>query len=300
VSAGVEDSIHHEQNSRASRRHQNKIKPHRQGDDVTQKRRPITLITGASSGIGTALAHEFAAHGHELVLVARREQALGALAHAIAAKGGPRPTVLCADLARTDAMQDIAKALDQHGLEPDVVVNNAGFGLLGAADELDRAEQLAMIDLNVRALTDLSLAFIDSLKRRRGGILNVASIAAFMPGPGMAVYYASKAYVLSFSEALHRELKPNGVRVTVLCPGPVPTEFQARAGITGELFPRLLTRSAERVAGDGYRGLKEGRRVVVPGSVNRAVGTFARFAPRGLLLSLIGRRQRRRRWSLPH
>jgi short-subunit dehydrogenase len=176
-----------------------------------------------------------------------------------------------------------------------VVVNNAGFGLLGAADKLDRAEQLAMIDVNVRALTDLSLAFIESLKRRRGGILNVASIAAFMPGPGMAVYYASKAYVLSFSEALHRELKPKGVRVTVLCPGPVPTEFQARAGMTGDAFPRLLTRSAEQVARDAYRGLKQGRRVVVPGLATSAVATVIRFVPRSILLSLIDRQQRGRR-----
>jgi short-subunit dehydrogenase len=215
---------------------------------VTQEKRPVTLITGASSGIGAALAHEFAANGHELVLIARREQALAALADAIAAKGASRPTVLPADVARTDVTRDIAEALDQRGLEPDVVVNNAGFGLVGDADTLDRAEQLAMIDLDVRALTDLSLAFVDSLKRRRGGILNVASTAAFMPGPGMAVYYASKAYVLSFSEALHRELKPKGVRVTVLCPGPVPTEFQARAGLAADAFPRILKRSAEQVA----------------------------------------------------
>ena len=262
---------------------------------MTQERRPVTLITGASAGIGAALAHEFAAHGHELVLVARREQVAGALAHAIAAKQAKRPTVLGADLARSDAVQGIAEALDRRCLEPDVVVNNAGFGLLGAADELDRAEQLAMIDLNVRALTDLSLAFIDSLKRRKGGILNVASIAAFMPGPGMSVYYATKAYVLSFSEALHRELKPKGVRVTVLCPGPVPTEFQARAGMGTDAFPRLLTRSAERVAKEGYRGLKDGQRVVVPGSANRAVSTFAGFVPRRLLLNFIGRLQNRQR-----
>jgi short-subunit dehydrogenase len=111
----------------------------------------------------------------------------------------------------------------------------------------------------------------------------------------MAVYYATKAYVLSFSEALHRELKPKGVRVTALCPGPVPTEFQARAGMSGEVFPQLLSRSAERVARDGYHGFKEGQRVVVPGSANRAARTFASFAPRSLLLSLIGRRQHRRR-----
>jgi uncharacterized protein len=261
---------------------------------VTQEKRPITLITGASAGIGAALAHEFAAHGHELVLVARREQALGALADAIAAKGANRPTVLRADLARADAVQGIAEALDQRGLEPDVVVNNAAFGLLGAADQLDRTEQLAMIDLNVRALTDLSLAFIDSLKRRRGGILNMASIAAFMPGPGMAVYYATKAYVLSFSEALHRELKPKGVRVTVLCPGPVPTGFQARAGMSDDALPRILTRSAEQVARDGYRGLVQGRRVVVPGSANRVVTTAVRFTPHRILLDLIARQQRGR------
>jgi uncharacterized protein len=262
---------------------------------VTQEKRPITLITGASAGIGAALAHEFAAHGHELVLVARREHALGALADAIAAKGANRPTVLRADLARADAVQGIAEALDQRGLEPDVVVNNAAFGLLGAADQLDRTEQLAMIDLNVRALTDLSLAFIDSLKRRRGGILNMASIAAFMPGPGMAVYYATKAYVLSFSEALHRELKPKGVRVTVLCPGPVPTGFQARAGMSDDALPRILTRSAEQVARDGYRGLVQGRRVVVPGSANRVVTTAVRFTPHRILLDLIARQQRGRR-----
>jgi uncharacterized protein len=250
---------------------------------VTAEKRPVTLITGASAGIGTALAHEFATHGHELVLVARREQALIALADAIAAKGSPRPTVLRADIAHIDAARDIAEALAQRGLEPGNVVNNAGFGLLGRADKLDRAAQLAMIDLNVRALTDLSLAFVDSLERRRGGILNVASIAGFLPGPGMAVYYATKAYVLSFSEALHQELLPRGVRVTALCPGPVRTEFQARAGIEGTLSP-LLTRSAEQVAEEGYRGLKEGRRVVVPGFANQIVTTLVRFAPRRILL----------------
>ena len=193
--------------------------------------RPITLITGASAGIGAALAQVFAAHDHELVLVARREQRLLALADAIAARGGQRPVVLPIDLARADVADRIGSELAARGLEPDIVVNNAGFGLVGRAAELDRAEQLGMIDINVRALTDLSLAFVDSLERHRGGILNVASIAGFLPGPGMAVYHATKAFVLSFSEALHAELAPRGVRVTALCPGPVPTEFQARAGI---------------------------------------------------------------------
>jgi short-subunit dehydrogenase len=262
---------------------------------VSGERRPVTLITGASAGIGAALAHEFSAHGHELVLIARREQALAALADAIAAKGRARPTVLPADLARVDAARDIADALARRGLEPDTVVNNAGFGLIGNAHELDRAEQLAMIDVNVRALTELSLAFIDSLERRRGGILNVASVGGFLPGPGIAVYYASKAYVISFSEALHRELEPKGVRVTVLCPGPVPTEFHARAGATGEVFPPLLTRSAERVARDAYRGLREGRRMVVPGSANQVVTALIRFVPRSILLRFGDTRRRRPR-----
>ena len=262
---------------------------------MTEEPRAVTLITGASAGIGAALAREFAAHGHEVVLIARREPALAALADAIAATGAPRPTVLAADVARPDAARDIAEALARLGLEPNVVVNNAGFGLLGAADRLDRAEQLAMIDLNVRALTDLSLAFIDSLKRRRGGILNVASVAGFLPGPGMAVYYATKAYVLSFSEALHHELKGAGVRVTALCPGPVPTEFQTRSGVTGQLFPSLLTRSAQRVARDGYRALADGRRVVVPGSANRVVTMIAPFVPRSVLFrSMDGYRRSRR------
>jgi len=258
---------------------------------VNDERRPVTVITGASAGIGTALAHEFAAHGHELVLIARREQALSALADAIAATGAARPTVLRMDVARIDAARDIGEALARRGLEPEIVVNNAGFGLLGSADKLARADQLAMIDLNVRALTDLSLAFLDSLERRRGGILNVASVAGFLPGPGMAVYYASKAYVISFSEALHHELKPRGVRVTVLCPGPVPTEFQARAGITDLPFPPLLMRSPVRVARDGYRGLKEGRRMVVPGSANKVVALLARLMPRGIALHLAAMRQ---------
>jgi short-subunit dehydrogenase len=256
--------------------------------------RPVTLITGASAGIGSALAHVFAAHGHELVLVARREQKLAALAQAIAAKGHPLPIVLPCDLERPDAVARLGEALRAAGVEPAIVVNNAGFGLVGSAAALDRAEQLAIIDLNVRALTDLSLAFIESLGRHRGGILNVASVAGFMPGPGMAVYYASKAYVLSFSEALHRELGGRGVRVTTLCPGPVPSEFQARAGHKAKAYPPLLTQTAEQVAEAGYRGLAAGRRLVVPGLANKLVTVLTRFIPRGLALALIDRRNRGR------
>ena len=246
--------------------------------------KPVTLITGASSGIGAELAHVFAEHGHELVLTARREAELEALASAIAAAGHAKPLVLPADLVQRDTVARLAAALAANGVEPDNVVNNAGYGLAGKADELDRDDQLAMIDLDVRAPTELSLAFVDSLQRHRGGILNVASTAAFLPGPGMAVYYASKAYVLSFSEALHQELKRRGIRVTALCPGPVLTEFQARAGLKLSGYLRLLPLvSAERVARLAYRGFRRGQRVVIPGPFNRISAITARLSPHAVL-----------------
>jgi uncharacterized protein len=256
--------------------------------------RPVTLITGASAGIGTALAHEFARHGHELLLIARREQRLAELADTIAAQGRKRPLILPLDLAAPDAVGRITDALAKLDVDPEIVVNNAGFGLVGAAAKLDLAEQLAMIDVNIRVLTDLSLAFVGTLQRHRGGILNVASVAGFLPGPGMAIYYASKAYVLSFSEALHCELKPRGVRVTVLCPGPVPTEFQARAGVRNERYPALVKQTAEQVAQAGYRGFMAGRRLVVPGIGNKLVTFLLRASPRGLAAAGVEAQQRLR------
>jgi short-subunit dehydrogenase len=256
---------------------------------------PVTLITGASAGIGLELARVFARHGHTLVLVARREQRLNALAGEIAAAGRPKPLVLAIDLSEPDAAERTAAALAARELEPDIIVNNAGFGLVGRAAALDRDEQLGMIDLNVRALAELSLAFIDSLARHRGGILNVASVAGFLPGPGSAVYYAGKAFVLSFTEALHHELAPRGIRVTCLCPGPVATEFQARAGIAEAAPQWPLAVSAERVAEAGYRGLMRGRRVVVPGWGNKLIAALApRLLPRPILLSLVDARQLKR------
>ena len=249
--------------------------------------KPVTLITGASAGIGAALADVFADHGHALVLVARRAPQLNAIADAIEERGHARPRVMAIDLAHADATKRIEDELREAGEEPQFVVNNAGFGLLGPASSLDRDEQLAMIDLNARVLTDLSLRFVDSLARHKGGILNVASVASFMPGPGMAVYHATKAYVLSFSEALHREFKPRGVRVTALCPGPVATEFQTRAGMPAGYFPRFMARTAERVAREGYDGLMRGKRVVVPGSDNKVATLLARLLPRGLVLRLV-------------
>jgi short-subunit dehydrogenase len=257
---------------------------------------PITLITGASAGIGAALADEFARHGHALVLVARREPQLQAVADAVERRGHPRPRVMTADLAAPGAADRIDAQLRAAGLEVQFLVNNAGFGLVGPATSLDRGEQLAIVDLNARALTELSLCFVDSMARHKGGILNVASLAGFMPGPGMAVYHATKAYVLSFSEALHQELKARDVRVTALCPGPVETEFQARAGMPSDYFPPMFARSAERVAREGYGGLMANRRVVVPGSHNRVAALLPRLLPRGLMLSIMSRyRQSRTR-----
>ena len=258
---------------------------------------PVTLITGASAGIGTALARKFAAKGHDLVLVARREAQLNTVAAEIVAAGGKLPVVVAIDLTRIDAPVRLAHELGSRGLEPEIVVNNAGFGLLGLAAELDRGEQLAMIDLNVRALTDLSLRFVDSLARHKGGVLNVGSVAGFLPGPGMAVYYATKAYVLSFSEALHKELSPRGVRVSVLCPGPVPTEFQAHAGMGDVSAKSLLGCTPEEIADVGYDGFMRGKRVILPDLPNKIVPLIPRLLPRSWVLAitdLTGRRKRQR------
>ena len=257
--------------------------------------RPVTVITGASAGIGAALARVFARNGHELALVARRADRLRALADEIAATGAKRPIVIAADLAQPNVSRQIGEALAAQGAEPQFMVNNAGFGLVGLAASRDRDEQLAMIDVNVRALTELSLAFVASLERHRGGLLNVGSMAGFLPGPGMAVYYATKAYVLSFTEALHSELKFRGIRVTLLCSGPVPTEFASRAGVSGGLAPGILTQTAERVAEQAYRGLMRGQRTVVPGLANKLITILVRVFPRRLLLRIVDSRQSRRR-----
>src|SRR6266404_368877 len=255
----------------------------------------VTLITGASAGIGAELARVFASNGHRLALVARRADRLAKLAGAIAASGGAPSIVIACDLEQPDAGDKIAAALAAEGVEVEYVVNNAGFGLFGNAIELDRADQLGIIDVNVRAMTELSLRFSDQLIRYRGGILNVGSVAGFLPGPGMAVYYASKAYVLSFSEALRRELAPRGVRVTALCPGPVPSEFQARAGFKPGFDSAILNVSASDVAQAGYRGLMANKRAVLPGLGIKVVPFLLRLFPRGFILAAVGCFQLRKR-----
>src|ERR1051325_510182 len=255
--------------------------------------RPVALITGASSGIGAALAQVFAQNGHEIVLAARRAPQLAEIAARIRAAAQHAPHILPIDLTRSDAAEFIAGELAARNLEPAFLINNAGYGLLGPAAKLNRHDQLAMIDLNCRTLTDLSLRWIGSLARHRGGILNVASISGFIPGPGMSVYNASKAYVISFSVGLRRELQPKGIRVTALCPGPVATEFQARAGIHDVHYPRGFDRSAAEVARQGYLGLMRGKPVVVPGMHNKLVPWLPRVLPRSFIADMVYGRLRR-------
>jgi len=255
----------------------------------------VTLITGASAGIGAELARVFAANGHRVALAARRTDRLTALAGEIVASGGAAPIIIPCDLVDPNAGDRIAEALKTAGAEVEYVVNNAGFGVFGRAVERDRAEQLEIIAVNIRALTDLSLRFSDQLIRHRGGLLNLGSIAGFLPGPGMAVYYASKAFVLSFTEAMRQELAPHGVRVTVVCPGPVPSEFQDRAGFAPGFDSAVLNVSPADVARQAYQGLMANKRAVMPGIGIKMVPILLRLFPRSFILAAVGRFQLRKR-----
>ena len=239
------------------------------------------LITGASSGIGRALAHEFASHGHDLVLVARTSSALEALAAELARDHGVRASSLAADLTQVDATSRLVAELDNAGLSIDVLVNNAGFGMQGTFAELPVDRQLQMIQLNAVVLTDLTRRLLPGMiARRRGGVLNVGSTAAFQPGPFMAVYYATKAYVVSFSEAIAEEVSGSGVRVSCLAPGPTESGFADTAGLVGtRLFSGPVMR-ADDVARIAYAGWDRGESLVIAGRGNRLRAMVARFAPR--------------------
>lgn len=242
------------------------------------------LVTGASSGIGEELARLFAADGSDLVLVARRRERLEALAAELEKRHGVAVGVEAVDLSRPERLAELCRRLDQQGVEVDVLVNNAGFGARGTVAELPEERQLEMVRLNIEALTALTRALLPGmLARRRGGILNVGSVAGFQPGPFMAVYYASKAYVLSFSEALAEELRGSGVGVTVLAPGPTVTGFQEAAGLEGSLLFELLPMAAAPVARAGHRGFRRGKVLVVPGLGNRLLAFSHRLFPRRLV-----------------
>lgn len=190
----------------------------------------VTVITGASGGIGEELAIVAAKAGRNLVLVARSTEGLARVADRIASQDLARPEIVAVDLGEADAADRLSETLAKKSLTVSELVNNAGYGLVGPVAALDRKQQLGIVDLNIRALTDLTLRFLPEILQARGGILNVASTAAFQPGPNMAIYYASKSFVLSFTEALAYELRGR-VRVSALCPGPVPTGFQDRKSV---------------------------------------------------------------------
>ena len=255
----------------------------------------VTIVTGASGGIGEALAHLAAEGGRNLVLVARSATGLAKVADAIAKSGHPRPQTVAMDLGEPGAADRLAAWLKKRRLSVSEIVNNAGYGLVGPTDKLNRAAQLGIVDLNVRALTELTLRFLPEIVAARGGVLNVASTAAFQPGPQMNVYYASKAYVLFFTEALHHELKGR-VRVTALCPGPTPTGFTKRANPGRAMRLSLLPQSkASAVAEAGWRGFVRGKRVVTPGVMNKVGAFSARVTPRPVLLNMIAMLQANRR-----
>ncbi|KLK93766.1 short-chain dehydrogenase [Microvirga vignae] len=251
------------------------------------------VITGASSGIGAELARVLAARGYSLVLTARRHERLEALAEEIQSAHRVQVEAMALDLEDREAPQDLAEMLRDRGIQVHTLVNNAGFGLRGNFASLPFERQIAMIDLNVRALTALSRLMLPGmLERGRGGILNVASTAAFQAGPYMAVYYATKAFVLSFSEALHEEARPHGVTVTALCPGPTESEFSATADLESSKLFKQGTMSAAEVARMGVDGYETGKAIVVTGVTNR-LGTFgAKFLPRSVIRKIAGALQR--------
>ena len=242
------------------------------------------MITGASAGLGVDFARELSKRGHKLVLVARRKDRLAALAKEL---GNARAVAI--DLSKPDAADKLMADLAKAGEQVDLLVNNAGFGAIGRFAELDAKRQRQMIDLNVGALMDLCRAVApEMIGRKSGAILNVASTAAFQPGPKMAVYFATKAFVLSLTEALHEELKGHGIKVSCLCPGPTRTEFGEVAGFGGNgLFDRVAMNAAE-VVETGLEGLEKNKAVVVPGFVNKVTAGSGRFAPRSVVRKIAG------------
>jgi short-subunit dehydrogenase len=247
----------------------------------------VVVITGASSGIGSELARRLGELGHDLILVARRRDRLEALAAELRAAHGIEATAAAVDLADVDGRRRLIADVEASGRFVAGLCNNAGFGSFGRVLELDAARETEMVELNVVAVHELTLAFVAPMvARRAGAILNVASIAAFQPVPGMATYAATKAFVQSFSEALHAELAGTGVSCTVLSPGPVPTEFGEVAGTrpAESLVPGFVTGDAEEVATAAVRGMLRGRRSVVPGTATKALATGGRYVPRSILL----------------
>jgi uncharacterized protein len=254
-----------------------------------RQRRDTVLITGASSGIGRELARLFAGDGSDLVLVARSEDRLREVAAGLTTEYGIEAQILAADLTQPGSAGEIAETLARLGVQVDVLVNNAGFGGHGLVATIGADRQAGMIGVNVTALTRLTALFLPGmLERRHGAVLNVASTAAFQPGPNQAVYCATKAYVLSFTEALAEEVRGSGVRVSCLAPGATKTEFAEQAGMTGTRAFKLGVMGAGPVARAGHDGLRHGKTLVIPGLRNRAMAFAVRLSPRALVTRIAG------------
>jgi uncharacterized protein len=248
--------------------------------------RQTALITGASSGIGLDLAR-IMAPSFDLVITARNQTELEKLARELEAQHGSRVHVVPADLSRPEAPQAIFAEMGRRGLAIDVLVNNAGFGAYGNFAESDLENDLNVIEVNIAALTSLTrLALPGMVERKRGKIMNVASTAGFQPGPLMAVYYASKAYVIMFSEAIANELKGSGVTITCLCPGPTATQFAQRANMEESKLFKLGAMSSMGVARAGYKGMMAGKTLVIPGMMNKTLAFSVRFSPRKLVTAI--------------
>lgn len=254
------------------------------------------LITGASAGIGYDLAKLFARDGSNLVLVARSGDRLAQLAGELEKAYKIRATVIAADLALASGPEEVFAATEKAGIQVDVLVNNAGFGQFGFYVETDLQEELGQIQLNIVSLTHLTKLYVRPMvARKRGRVLNVASTAAFQPGPLMAVYYATKAYVLSFSGALSNELRGTGVTVTCLCPGPTTTEFHKRAAMDLSNMMKAPFMDARSVAEIGYRAMLKGKPTVIAGAMNWLVAQSTRLAPRAWTAAVARRIQEQRR-----
>jgi len=251
------------------------------------------LITGGSTGIGLALAKEFAAHGHDLILVARNADPLEAAAGKIEGKYGVSVRTIAMDLGDTDAPQRLFDQVSGESVQVDYLVNNAGFGLGGDFVDTDINRELDMIQVNCSALVHLTKLFLPAMvKRKEGKIINVASTAAFQAGPGHSIYYASKAFVLSFSEAIAEELHKTGITVTALCPGPTASNFSERAGTSkSRLFKQAKVATSEEVARFAYRAMMKGERVAIPGMQNKLMVQAERFVPRIVVNKLAYRMQ---------
>jgi short-subunit dehydrogenase len=252
--------------------------------------RPVALITGASSGIGAELAREAAKDGHDLVLVARRREPMQALAAELHASG-TEITVISTDLGKPGGAAELMKIVEERGLVIDTLINNAGLGDTARFDQADPQKIAAMLQVNVVALTELTRVVLPQMVARgRGKIMLLASTAAFQPGPGMAVYYATKAYVLSFGRAIGYELRRTGVTVTTVCPGATATEFAQTAQTKGSaLFDGPIpVMTAAEVARQGYAALKAGRPLIITGLLNKIIAMSTRFTPTAMLLMIAG------------